>query len=387
MAQETRTDEESRDAALEALERVDAYKRWQAAEGVPVVGGFYIEDLNTLELNPWPRKGGRGAIVNLEGTGGINDAHVVEIAPGGTSNPERHLYEEMVYIVSGRGSTSVWWDDGRKQTFEWGRNSLFSIPLNAWYQHFNGSGTEPARYLAVTNLPAMLNLFHNADFIFNNRFAFRDRFAAEDGYFGGEGQVYQQDRRRIWQGNLVPDLLRLQLHSRATRGGGGSIVTVQMAENSMGSHVSQFQPGTYKKAHRHGPGAHVIILDGQGYSLLWPEGTEPRKYDWHPGTVVVPPENWFHQHFNTGAGPARYLALRFSGRKFIQPTNTTSDESDVSVTEGGKQIEYEHEERKIHELFEAEVHRHGATCRMRGLVDWCTGEVGPTRTPAAAGTT
>ena len=78
-------------ADLETLERVDAYAAWQQAEGVPVVTGFYIEDLTTLDLAPWPRKGGRGAFVNLEGTGGVNDSHIVEIAPGGTSAPERHL--------------------------------------------------------------------------------------------------------------------------------------------------------------------------------------------------------------------------------------------------------------------------------------------------------
>src|ERR671933_199498 len=97
-------------ASLEPLLRIDAYEQWQQAEGVPVVTGFYIEDLNTLELGRWERKGGSGAIVNLEGTGGVNDMHVVEIAPGGQSEPERHLYEEMVYVLSGRGSTQVWYD-------------------------------------------------------------------------------------------------------------------------------------------------------------------------------------------------------------------------------------------------------------------------------------
>ena len=31
---------------------------------------------------------------------------------------------------------------------------------------------------------------------------------------------------------------------------------------------------TYKKAHRHGAGAHVIILKGEGFSVVWKEGDE-----------------------------------------------------------------------------------------------------------------
>ena len=46
----------------------------------------------------------------------------------------------------------------------------------------------------------------------------------------------------------------------------------------------------------------------------------------------------------------------------------------MSVKAGGHQIEYEDEDRTIHEEFEADLARAGATCQMKALVPWCTGE-------------
>ena len=79
-----------------------------------------------------------------------------------------------------------------------------------------------------------------------------------------------------------------------------------MAKNNSRAHISEFPVGTYKKAHRHGPGAHLLILSGEGFSMLWQEGTEYRKAPWKVGGMVIVPAT-ICSHF--GATRARYLAI------------------------------------------------------------------------------
>jgi hypothetical protein len=52
--------------------------------------------------------------------------------------------------------------------------------------------------------------------------------------------------------------------------------------------------------------------------------------------------------------------------------------ADRSIKEGGWQIEYHDEDHDIHQIFEKDLAKHGAPCRMKAFVPWCNGEVGPT---------
>jgi oxalate decarboxylase/phosphoglucose isomerase-like protein (cupin superfamily) len=344
--------------------RKTPYQEWIEGQGIPIIREFYIEDLRKLELAPWDWKGGRGAYLNLIGTGDINDGYVSEIAPGGSLKPQRLLFEEMIYVLEGHGSTSLWNDNKNKITFEWQAGSLFSPPINTWRQHFNGSGVQPARFVAVTAAPVLVDLFRDVDFVTNNSFSFDERFNATPESFSGKGEAYKGRQMHVWDTNFVPDVRTLALTAWENRGSGASSVAIELAENSMAAHISQFPVGTYKKAHRHGPGAHVIIVDGQGYSLMWPEGEAPRRFDWHEGSVVVPPERWFHQHFNTGNTPARYLALRWGSQKFHRPWTTKHYGVDESVKRGGDQIEYQDEDPQIRQMFEQELAKQGVVSRM-----------------------
>jgi len=315
--------------------------------------------VDKVPLKPWSRKGGLGAFINLEGGGQTNDAYLCEIPPGQSLKPQRHLFEELIFILKGRGTTTFWHEGGPERFIEWREGSLFSPPLNIWHRHFNTQGDKPVKYLAVTTAPTVINLFHNHEFIFHNPFVFKDRYGAEADYFSGKGTAHPG---RVWDTNFIPDVRTFQLQDWAERGKGSKNVYFEIANNTLCSHISEFPVGTYKKAHRHGPGAHVVILSGKGYTLMWREGMPLQKYDWHEGSIVVPPDQWFHQHFNTGETPARYLALRWEGLKFR--TGRKTEMCEVSIREGGDQIEYEDEDPAVRKLFEDELAKEGLTIQM-----------------------
>jgi quercetin dioxygenase-like cupin family protein len=336
------------------------YQQWQEGEGIPINRGSYVEDLHTLEVAPWARTGQRGAFVNLADQED-DDAYVLEIAPGGQTEVFHHLFEATAYVLDGRGATTFWQEGGPKHTVEWQRGSMFSPPLNCSYQHFNLDGHAPARLFAVSNAPMIMNLFRNPTFVFNDHYVFEDRYDGRPDYFTDPGQRISH---REWQTNFVPDLRSFQLVDNPGRGVGNARMGFALSNNQMAAHMSQFPPGTYKHAHWHGVGAYVIILGGQGYSLLWFEGEERRKVDWKEGTVLSPREREYHQHFNTGPGPARYLALRLGN---LDPRHTrmvaklTEDGEDASFYSG---IPYDQEDPAIHELYVQECAKNGATVVM-----------------------
>lgn len=354
---------------------LDPYREFLKSEGVPLVEAYSVDCL-TMPLEPWQRVGGLGAYVHLTGRGDFCSCFVVEIPAGGHLNPERHLYDKMMYVFQGRGSTTIDLPDGGKHSFEWGPGSMFGIPLNARHQLFNGSGSEPARLAAVTNLPIYLNLIHNRDFIFDNPYVFNERLG-EDRYFRGEGEFRAvRPGRHQWETNFVPDILGFQLPEWKERGAGGKNIMFTLADSPMHIHLSEFPVGTYKKGHRHNSGAHIFLVAGQGYSLLWHEGENPVdtvKVDWKVGSLFAPPDGpTYHQHFNVAQQPSRYLVFGFSGARYPVLESKRKDDAfrktDKSIKLGGNQIEYEDEDPRIYEMYQTELAKHGIEPRMREFV-------------------
>ena len=166
-----------------ATEKETPYTRWVKSEGLDIISSLYVPNLHTVELKPWARRGGRGVFINHEASRTSNDCYVCEIPAGKKLAPQRQLFEEMILILSGRGSTTVWNDAGAAH-------------------HLRVEGRRPVRDPAQLLAPAFQRLGQGAGalcrghqragrdqplrrhrFRLQHGYDFKNRFAGEPDYF------------------------------------------------------------------------------------------------------------------------------------------------------------------------------------------------------------
>lgn len=334
-----------------------AYEHWVESLGVPAHRGYYIEDVREIELGWWEERECKAAFLMLEGQQNVSEARVTEIPPGGTLPPLKFALDEAVYVVEGQGICTVWKDGGEKRSFEWQKHSLFLLPRDHYHQFSNARGDQRVLLLHNNYLPVAMAGAPEAGLFFNNPWSGRQDISQEAFY--SEAKVVAESdprvaarRKAFWRGNFFPDMQAWdKLVPFKGRGAGGRTVFIEFPGSPMSCHMSVFDTGTYKKGHRHGPSYVIVIPTGEGYSIMWPEGGDKVVVPWSEASVFVPPDNWYHQHFNVAAEPARYLALH-PPRPFAR--------SGIP----GNQIEYPDEEPFIREKFETELEKRGLRSLM-----------------------
>jgi mannose-6-phosphate isomerase-like protein (cupin superfamily) len=324
------------------------------SQGLPIHRGYYIEDQRELELAWWPLRECNTAFVQLMGMEGVNELRVSEIAPGKTLPPFKLGVDEIVYVLEGRGLTTVWSDEGRaKKTFEWEKYSMFMIPRHYHHQLCNTQGDRPVKLMHYNYLPVALSATEDPEFFFNNSFTVPESADNGLGNLYAEAKVMKDTggtmgARNVWYGNFFPDMRAWdRLDPFKGRGAGGHVVWIQFAGSEASCHMSVFPAKTYKKGHRHGPGRAIVIPTGEGYSVMWPEGGEKVVVPWHEASLFTPPNRWFHQHFNVAGVPGRYLALH--------PLPQFSGHAEKVQDRAKDQIEYPDEEPWIRQKFEEEL--------------------------------
>ena len=78
--------------------------------------------------------------------------------------------------------------------------------------------------------------------------------------------------------------------------------------------------------------------------------------------MIVPPNLWYHQHFNTGSTPARYLAFK---HEVVSIRNAQGvPKAWISQRIGGDQIDYADETPVVRTLFAEALAKNGLASKM-----------------------
>ncbi len=360
------------------------YDRFMEEEGVPCYRGIGVRRVQDLPMAPWKRLGGKGTFIQLYGTEGLWGMYVIEVPAAGALNIERHVYEKQVLVVEGRGSTEVW-NEGqdKKQTFEWQRGSLFSIPLNAYHRFVNATNA-PALLLCGTGAPNIINLVDNRKFVFDCPFNFTERYSGEDDYFLQKDDIEPDPVRGLAmkRTNYIADMINCELPLDNRRSPGYRRIQPHMGEQRFHLWIGQHENGRYSKAHKHTSSAILICVKGKGYTYTWPEflgqtpwadglGDKVLRQDYEPvGLVSAAPMSgdWFHQHFGVSKDPLRLTAWfgpnNHDAMRPGVPGEAMADVWAMDVDKGGKAIPYRLEDPFIRQEYEETLANEGVTSRM-----------------------
>jgi mannose-6-phosphate isomerase-like protein (cupin superfamily) len=340
------------------------YDYWMESTGVPVHKGFFIEDLRNVELGWWEERQCKTAFIQLMGQEGVSSTRITEIPAKESTKPLKFALDEVVYVVDGRGLTTIWYDNGSaKKSFEWQQHSMFVVPHGCHHSFSNMQGDKTVRLLHYSYLPLAMSAVPDPDFYFDNPHATPGDLLQQEDFYSEAKMVQPKETdealglRVFWYGNFFPDMKAWdKLDANARRGAGGQSVFIMFPDSEVTAHMSVFAPKTYKKAHRHGPGRAIIIPAGEGYSIMWEEGKEKIVCPWHECSMLVPPNRWFHQHFNAGGTMARYLALH--------PPMQFHGHAEKVEDRAKDQIEYPNEDPFIRKKFEEELAKRGVKSLM-----------------------
>ncbi len=104
-------------------------------------------------------------IVNAQMDVRVNsvDLYMQELPSGGRSGKHRHMADEVLYVLEGKGydlhwdvelgigTTYEWKVAAEPSRWDWSEGDLVWIPPNTVHQHFNADPARPARFISAQN--------------------------------------------------------------------------------------------------------------------------------------------------------------------------------------------------------------------------------------------
>ena len=174
------------------------YRRWMSSIGIPIHKGYFIDDLRTIELGWWPERECNAAFLEMMGSEGMSEIRLTEIPPGKTLPAMTFALDEVVYVVEGRGLTTIA-GSGPKKTFEWQKHSMFLIPRGHTHQFTNVQGDRPARLLHYNCLPLVMATLADPEFYFSKSDEVADRLnTGEQEFYSAAVAAQIPDPKLTW---------------------------------------------------------------------------------------------------------------------------------------------------------------------------------------------
>ena len=242
----------------------------------------------------------------------------------------RHTVEAVIYIEGGEGYSVI---DGME--YPWKPGDFMCVPMFAWHRHVVKS--DEMTYLAVTTGPLSmyLGLAIYEDERYPEHWIFAQKGEEElrtlipgksgvpEGstrvILGGAEQQNARNKTDLLYSKALGFASNEEKERRAgkvlvrgedlvfepTRMGNIAVVVDPAAGfhvRTVGTLVAEIPPGKRSGAHRHVYEETNYVLAGQGYSII-----EDQRFDWKKGDSFCIPLFGWHQHFNTGKDPARFL--------------------------------------------------------------------------------
>ncbi len=320
--------------------------------GTPLLGQRASAQKETVSLKTLPTKFDKdyGAAIARIGVGNYGEgrlyqieATLVEIPAGGKLAPRKLLAEEIVYIISGNGYTTMWpaGATSKKERYDWATGDVLSPSLNVWREHVNASSTEPARFLSMTSAPLTKNLFGavpSSDDVFEDRWkqgVMQKPENVPDGKWStGQGDISLHDsvdRGIMAVGHHFPDMVNGKMGALGpgrrgfnirptgdTNPGGASMAGNRLFEWQNREELVQ---RTFGSMHDHRHPWEVVYLCIKGEMQLKlkrvadfeTEKLEPeRLVTWKDGDLMIVEANEYHTHASKVPG-SRFLQFKLSG--------------------------------------------------------------------------
>lgn len=264
---------------------VDPYANWAQAQGVPIVAAPAI-DLTRVKTAPWSRFGVDGAICHVDGRCDFLTVFLFDIPAGGAMKPARHTFEEMFYVVEGRGETEVILSDGEIRHLAWSPGSLFSAPVNATCIH-RAPGKSSVRLASFNDIRYLMGLYRNEAFLFDNPAKFEKR--------------QQRARGERW----IADPCEESVHDSGDAGR----ADITLADGVIGAQMIELLANESDLARRQMQGRHLLCVEGEGFSLSFEaaDGAISRT-PWKRATVIGQAGMSFHQNV-AGAETCRLVGI------------------------------------------------------------------------------